>query len=454
MAADRRAKRATLGPSALAPLGDRWPRSCSCSWRASASRPPPSGPSPSCPRSLPSVSALERFDASEGTKIYDDNDELHHRVPRRAPHLRAPRPDPQGAARRDHRHRGRALLLPLGRRSDGHRARGLPELPARAHRRGRQHHHPAARQGALPHARQEPRAQAEGGGPRAGAGAPLLEGPHPRDVPQPDLLRPRRLRRRGGRPHVLRQVGDRAQRCASRRCWPACPRRPSTYSPFEHPDAAKRRRAIVLAPHGGRRRCSRTPRPRRRPTARARPHPARAPPHHRSVLPRVRPAARSRPQYGADLVFKGGLHVYTTLSPTMQLKAEQVAARGPQGARVAPGRRGQGRDRAGAERPEGALLTVDPQTGYIKAMVGGYDFFKSEFNRAVQARRQPGSAFKPFVYIAALESGLTPATRGRRLAGRVSPAARTASRGSRRTTTASSAARSRCSRRSRSRSTW
>ena len=43
-------------------------------------------------------------------------------------------------------------------------------------------------------------------------------------------------------------------------------------------------------------------------------------------------------------------------------------------------------------------------------MVGGYDFFKSEFNRAIQARRQPGSAFKPFVFIAALESGLTPAS--------------------------------------------
>jgi penicillin-binding protein 1A len=62
------------------------------------------------------------------------------------------------------------------------------------------------------------------------------------------------------------------------------------------------------------------------------------------------------------------------------------------------------------ERPEGALLTIDPQTGYIKAMVGGYDFFKSEFNRAVQARRQPGSAFKAFVYLAALESGQTPAS--------------------------------------------
>jgi len=47
----------------------------------------------------------------------------------------------------------------------------------------------------------------------------------------------------------------------------------------------------------------------------------------------------------------------------------------------------------------------------VRAMVGGYDFFRSEFNRAVQARRQPGSAFKPFVYIAALEAGFTPASR-------------------------------------------
>ena len=56
-------------------------------------------------------------------------------------------------------------------------------------------------------------------------------------------------------------------------------------------------------------------------------------------------------------------------------------------------------------------MTVEPQTGYVRAIVGGYDFFRSEFNRAVQASRQPGSAFKPFVYIAALESGFTAATR-------------------------------------------
>ncbi|MEW6325775.1 MAG: PBP1A family penicillin-binding protein, partial [Nitrospirota bacterium] len=59
---------------------------------------------------------------------------------------------------------------------------------------------------------------------------------------------------------------------------------------------------------------------------------------------------------------------------------------------------------------EGALLALDPQTGGVRAMVGGYDFRRSEFNRATQARRQPGSAFKPFIYMAALEQGLTPST--------------------------------------------
>jgi len=59
---------------------------------------------------------------------------------------------------------------------------------------------------------------------------------------------------------------------------------------------------------------------------------------------------------------------------------------------------------------EGALVAIEPSTGYVRAMVGGYDFAKSEFNHAVQARRQPGSAFKPFIYAAALEHGYSPAS--------------------------------------------
>ncbi|NWG04379.1 MAG: PBP1A family penicillin-binding protein [Syntrophaceae bacterium] len=59
---------------------------------------------------------------------------------------------------------------------------------------------------------------------------------------------------------------------------------------------------------------------------------------------------------------------------------------------------------------QGALLCLDPKTGFVKAMVGGRDFSESQFNRAIHSRRQPGSAFKPFIYAAALEKGYTPST--------------------------------------------
>lgn len=60
---------------------------------------------------------------------------------------------------------------------------------------------------------------------------------------------------------------------------------------------------------------------------------------------------------------------------------------------------------------EGAVIAMNPKTEFVHAMVGGYDFERSEFNRAIQAKRQPGSAFKPLIYAAALENGYTPASR-------------------------------------------
>ena len=59
---------------------------------------------------------------------------------------------------------------------------------------------------------------------------------------------------------------------------------------------------------------------------------------------------------------------------------------------------------------EGALVAVEPHTGFVRAMVGGYDFGKSAYNRALLARRQPGSAFKPVIYAAAMDHGFTPAS--------------------------------------------
>ena len=180
------------------------------------------------------------------------------------------------------------------------------------------------------------------------------------------------------------------------------PRAPSSYSPFEHGEAARRRREIVLRrmveygvlADAEAKRLARTdlgliPPERRRTTG-------------QYFLEYVQQTLEGK--YGADMVFKGGLNVYTTLNPSMQLAAEQALR---DGLKALEGRTAKGKT---AEHPEGAIVTIEPQTGYIKAMVGGYDYFKSEFNRAVQARRQPGSAFKPFIYIAALEAGMTPAS--------------------------------------------
>jgi penicillin-binding protein 1A len=181
------------------------------------------------------------------------------------------------------------------------------------------------------------------------------------------------------------------------------PRAPTTYSPFEHGDLAKKRREVVLRrmveygalPETDAKRLTKSdlgliPPERRRTTG-------------QYFLEYVQQGLEAK--YGADMVFKGGLNVYTTLNPTMQLAAEQALRDGLKALE------GRAKTTRPGEHPEGAVITIEPQTGYVRAMVGGYDFFRSEFNRAVQAKRQPGSAFKPFVYVAALESGFTPATR-------------------------------------------
>jgi len=92
-------------------------------------------------------------------------------------------------------------------------------------------------------------------------------------------------------------------------------------------------------------------------------------------------------EYGANIVYKGGLKIYTTLDLEMQIFAEKALQESGH---------------------EGAIIAIEPQTGHIKAMVGGKDFGESKFNRATQAYRQPGSAFKPFIYLTALDNGFTP----------------------------------------------
>ncbi|HEY3157653.1 MAG TPA: PBP1A family penicillin-binding protein [Vicinamibacterales bacterium] len=112
--------------------------------------------------------------------------------------------------------------------------------------------------------------------------------------------------------------------------------------------------------------------------------------------------------FGWERVYRSGLRVETTLDLDMQRAAEAEVARA-----IADIERRQTR-RASASSPEtalqAALVAIDPRTGEVRAMVGGRDFRGSPFNRATQSKRQPGSAFKPVVYAAALEQGYTPAT--------------------------------------------
>ncbi|WP_239324717.1 penicillin-binding protein 1A [Snodgrassella gandavensis] len=74
--------------------------------------------------------------------------------------------------------------------------------------------------------------------------------------------------------------------------------------------------------------------------------------------------------------------------------------------------RGDGKSFRVVQQPElqGAIVALDAQTGAVRALVGGYDYYRRSFNRATQAKRQPGSSFKPFIYSAAIAKGFTPAT--------------------------------------------
>ena len=95
-------------------------------------------------------------------------------------------------------------------------------------------------------------------------------------------------------------------------------------------------------------------------------------------------------KYGSEKVYSGGLKVQTTLDPQAQEAAEATLAN------ALPD----------SKDPYASLVSIDPATGYVKALVGGRDYSQEKYNIALQGRRQPGSAFKPFVLAAALESGI------------------------------------------------
>ena len=101
-------------------------------------------------------------------------------------------------------------------------------------------------------------------------------------------------------------------------------------------------------------------------------------------------------KYGDDAIYKDGLKIYTTLDMDAQNAAVAAMQNLPN----------YYTDKNGLHQPQGAIIAMNPHNGYIVAMVGGRG--DDSFNRATQAERQPGSAMKPFVYLAAIQSGKTP----------------------------------------------
>ena len=105
--------------------------------------------------------------------------------------------------------------------------------------------------------------------------------------------------------------------------------------------------------------------------------------------------------FGGQQVLKGGLRVHTGYDPDMQCAAEKAIS--TRIAQIAKARKA-------ARDLEGSLVALDPSSGEVRALVGGRDFGATSYIRATQARRQPGSAFKPIIYAAALERGMAPAS--------------------------------------------
>ena len=184
----------------------------------------------------------------------------------------------------------------------------------------------------------------------------------------------------------------------------ALPKGPSAYTPRDHPDRALRRRNLVLslmAEEGYITRGEASTAAQQRLAIAEdewRPDTGNEP----LALDAVRVFIDS---ILPDALQEGDVTVYTTLDLTAQKAADRAVLR--QAALVS--RETQNSGERLTEPAQGALVAIDPRSGDIRALVGGRRS-KKGFNRAFRARRQPGSAFKPFVYAAALRAGMTPAT--------------------------------------------
>ena len=197
------------------------------------------------------------------------------------------------------------------------------------------------------------------------------------------------------------------------------PQAPSAYDPRRHPDRAERRRNVVLEAMARERVITReqAEEGKRTPLALSPPGGALGAPYFVEAVRRELEA-----RFG-ELLYTGGLRIHTGIDPVLQRTAEhgleehlrRIEAgtyggfRGPSYQQFTAGLK-PGQAVTHTPYLQGIVVVLDPATGLVRAMVGGRDFKQSQFNRATQALRQPGSAFKPFVYAAALEHGRSPSS--------------------------------------------
>lgn len=180
------------------------------------------------------------------------------------------------------------------------------------------------------------------------------------------------------------------------------PRSPKRYSPFKDPERALGRRAYVLnrmtdmhiiTPEEAED-AKKAPLPSQPYTAIGGPAPY--------FVEYIRQKVEER--FGSGILYSGGINIYTSINDELQAHAEAAVKAG-----VAEVEARRSKKIKNPPPLQAALVAIEPATGHIRAMVGGMNFGKSQFNRAWQARRQPGSAFKPIVYAAALDKGFGPA---------------------------------------------
>ena len=183
------------------------------------------------------------------------------------------------------------------------------------------------------------------------------------------------------------------------------PQAPSKNSPYQHPQQAKKRQLYILNRMVEEGFISSTEMDKIAKTlyiirAKDKPSIEKAP-HFVEYIRRY-----VEEKYGKDALYKNGLQVFSTIDLQFQKAAQEAVELGLKEIE----KREKYPSAAMPLTPEGALICFDLETGYVKVMVGGRDFRKSQFNRAIQARRQTGSAFKPIIYASALDKGYTPAS--------------------------------------------